>query len=138
MLISKKIYCEFALNFQSFQRILSTLFVHPISCQKQLKTAIAVENSIAIAVFINTFCPITLISFLLIYRTLIFEKELNVFLLGLFIIQLFHGCKASFSDVFKTKDPQRKDNEYPVIYTQVFVCNLYNPHETHCRYAVGN
>lgn len=59
MLISKKIYCEFALNFQSFQRILSTLFVHPISCQKQLKTAIAVENSIAIAVFINTFCPIT-------------------------------------------------------------------------------
>ena len=59
MLISKKIYCEFALNFQPFQRILSTLFVHPISCQKQLKTAIAVENSIAIAVFINTFCPIT-------------------------------------------------------------------------------
>ena len=59
MLISKKIYCEFALNFQPFQRILSTLFVHPIICQKQLKTAIAVENSIAIAVFINTFCPIT-------------------------------------------------------------------------------
>ena len=81
MLISKKIYCEFALNFQPFQRILSTLFVHPISCQKQLKTAIAVENSIAIAVFINTFCPITLFfSLVFIPYAYSFLKKIDIFI----------------------------------------------------------
>ena len=46
--------------FQPIFDVLPTHFVHPLSCRKQLKTATPIDISTFVAVFTNTFCPITL------------------------------------------------------------------------------
>ena len=45
--------------FQPIFDVLPTHFVHPLSCRKQLKTATPIDISTFVAVFTNTFCPIT-------------------------------------------------------------------------------
>ena len=47
------------LKFQLLPQIIPTLFVQGISCFKQDKTAIHIEFSSVIAVFTNSFCPIS-------------------------------------------------------------------------------
>ena len=47
------------MKFQLLPQILPTLFVQGISCFKQDKTAIHIEFSSVIAVFTNSFCPIS-------------------------------------------------------------------------------
>lgn len=48
------------MEFQGFQAISPTLFVHPVSSFKKDITAVVVEISTITAVFTNMFCPITL------------------------------------------------------------------------------
>ncbi|MBE5036152.1 hypothetical protein INF20_07690 [Eubacteriaceae bacterium DSM 108706] len=48
------------MKFQPLPQILPTLFVQGVSCFKQDKTAIHIEFSSVIAVFTNSFCPISL------------------------------------------------------------------------------
>jgi hypothetical protein len=48
------------LKFQYVQRFLPTHFVHPVSSFKKDITATTVEISTVVAVFTNTFCPISL------------------------------------------------------------------------------
>jgi hypothetical protein len=47
------------LKFQYVQRFLPTHFVHPVSSFKKDITATTVEISTVVAVFTNTFCPIS-------------------------------------------------------------------------------
>ena len=47
------------LFLNGFHSLLPTLFVHPVSCSKQLRTAVSPYIKGKAAVFTNSFCPIT-------------------------------------------------------------------------------
>ncbi|MBR0468201.1 MAG: hypothetical protein IJJ16_00650, partial [Mogibacterium sp.] len=50
-------------RFQCLQRLLPTIFVHPVSSLQKDITATTVEISTVVAVFTNNFCPISLFLF---------------------------------------------------------------------------